>query len=576
VEFRAGEQVDRYTLVERLGKGGQGTVWKVIDLLDRSLKAVKLIDLARLPPTAIDRARREANAVRELRDHPSIVPCHVLFDLPGEDLLGLVFDLVQGAPLSDVVRDPRMTPEHRIAVLRQIASALAHVHTRGLVHRDIKPPNVIVADAFWHAPNTPGSVKLVDFGIVAPANNSKRITVEGHAVGTTPYLAPELLLPSRWNSPADGFTQDIFAFGVLGFELLSDMHPTGLPILAQRNTFADAYRAADEGRLRWPTFGLNNPLAPVLFRCVVLDPNARIASGMELAVLLGVEAPRSIPRPPRISTPAMEPTTTPHALPTDAPANPRSSAHASTNAGNGIPRQTFRSTREDSAPPVPPVEKRTFTWFGAALTLLAAVAFVSWQLGRSASSTDGELPTIPLPKPSPRYDSNPKVDAPNAILPCCGKNGICKSGWPCTPGNCSAGIPDRWYRLRITGVAGRISSDWGHEDSFSDDYAGSHPSARICFQRTDQPQTMSCSPLKKVAQSNDGDRDNRAQVSTADIEKAGLDLWVEENGHKIIEGRTGIPLNGVFLVTALCDGIKLYIGSKDKSPLRVFAYLDPS
>jgi eukaryotic-like serine/threonine-protein kinase len=153
VEFRPDTKVNRYRLVEPLGKGGQGTVWKVIDPLDSSLKAVKLIDLARLPATAVDRARREAKAVMELRDHPAIVPCHVLFDLPGEDVLGLVFDLVRGTALSELMLDPRMTMEHRFAVLRHIASALAHVHSRGLVHRDVKPSNALVTDTFWRAPD---------------------------------------------------------------------------------------------------------------------------------------------------------------------------------------------------------------------------------------------------------------------------------------------------------------------------------------------------------------------------------------------------------------------------------------
>lgn len=574
MEFRAGEKVDRYTLVEGLGKGGQGTVWKVIDQLDHALKAVKFIDLARLPPTAIERARREAKAVTELRDHPAIVPCHVLFDLPGKDLLGLVFDLVQGTALANLMNDPRMTAQHRGAMLRQIASALAHVHSRGLVHRDIKPANVIVTEAFWTAPDQPGNIKLVDFGIVAPVNDTKRITVEHYPVGTAPYLAPELLLPSRWQSPAENFAQDIFAFGVLGVELLSGMHPTGLPIMAKRPAFADAYQAADEGRIRWPTFQLENPLAPILHRCLALNPNQRIASGAELAPLLGIDVPpRSVPRAPAPSAPQLGPTTAPHAPPTDLHARPQSSTAASTAMGYGPPPQksVHRSYREDALPPSIAPQKRTLVWVAAALAALCLVAFISWQLGRSGSTANSGTPTN-SPQSSPR--SGPATNAASP-MPCCPSNGVCKSGWSCGPGDCRAGMPDRWYYLRITGVAARTPSDQGIPNSFSEDYAGSHPKARVCVRRVNTNEQATCSLLTDVAATKDGDRKYRAHVSTADLENGGLEVWVEENGFFLNRGQTGRPINNGFLITGLCEGISLYLGPKESSPIRIFAYLDP-
>ncbi len=575
MEFRAGENVDKYTLVEGLGKGGQGTVWKVIDQLDRSLKAVKFIDLAQLPTTAVERARREAKAVTELRDHPAIVPCHVLFDLPGKDLLGLVFDLVPGTALAHLMNDPRMTPQHRVAVLRQIASALAHVHSRGLVHRDIKPANVIVTEAFWSAPDEPGTIKLVDFGIVAPVNDAKRITVEHHPVGTAPYLAPELLLPSRWPSPPESFTQDIFAFGVLGFDLLSGMHPTGLPILAKRPTFANAYQAADEGRLRWPTYPLNHALAPILQRCLVLDPNLRIASGTELAVALGLETPpRSAPRAPAPSAPQLAPTADPRWAPTASHVDLRSSSAASTAMGYGPAqqRQARRAYREHEPVPAPPLEKRTH-WIVAALAVLVLVAVVFWQLGRSGATPDGN--TVTNTFPSPRADSAPNSTSSLEEKPCCPPSGGCKTEWPCGPGKCDARMPNRWYYLRLTGVAGHAASDLGKFDSFSDDYAASHPRARVCVRRANTAEQATCSLLTDIAATNSGDRKKRAHVSTADINNGGLEIWVEENGVSLVRGQTGQPDKGPFLITGLCDGIKLYLGSKATSPIRIGAYLDP-
>lgn len=576
MEFRAGEKVDRYTLVEGLGKGGQGTVWKVIDQLDHALKAVKFIDLARLPPTAIERARREAKAVTELRDHPAIVPCHVLFDLPGKDLLGLVFDLVQGTALANLMNDPRMTAQHRGAMLRQIASALAHVHSRGLVHRDIKPANVIVTEAFWTAPDQPGNIKLVDFGIVAPVNDSKRITAEHHPVGTAPYLAPELLLPARWQSPPESFTQDIFAFGVLGFELLSGKHPAGLPLLAKRPEFAEVYRGADEGLMRWPTFDLGNPFASVLQRCLVLNPNLRIASGLELAVILGMDAPprsgpRAAARPAQqqaAMTPGL-PSTDSHVYP------PRSPIAASTSAEYGLPPQqpAYRSYRENESLPAPPVKKRATLQIAAALMVLALVAFGFWQFGRSSAASNGNVATNDLPSPRPQSTAN----SPSAQeeKPCCPGTGGCKTEWPCGPGKCDARMPNRWYYLRLTGVAGKTASDFGKFDSFSDDYAGSHPRARVCVRRANTAEQATCSLLTDIAATNTGDRKKRAHVSTADINNGGLEIWVEEDGAQLVRGQTGQPDKGPFLITGLCDGIKLYLGSKTTSPIRIGAYLDP-
>ena len=573
MQLLAGKEIDRYTLVEPLGKGGQGTVWKVIDKLDGSLKALKLLDLAALPETAAERARREAKAVRELSDHPAIVFCHVLFELP-DDRLGLVFDLVRGPALSDVMRDPRMTREHRIALLGQLASALAHVHARGLVHRDIKPSNILVTDAFWNAPKTLGSVKLVDFGIVAPASETaKRITVEGHPVGTAPYLAPEFLSPSRWEPSTEGFTQDVFAFGVLGFELLVGSHPTGLSLLEKRPAFADAYRAAAEGRRPWPPPGLDGQLAPVLMRCLALDPSQRLPNGNELALALGVEAPRSSSRPSLKSAPSTA-TTAPHTLPTDVPVAPRSSATAYTTHHAPPANRPRMPPQGDGEPPQQHrPSNQSLPWIVAVLSLLCLVGVVSWQLGRSGSTAEGA--TASNPSLSPRPDSTADTRASATPIPCCGSSGTCKSDWPCAGDNCGAGMPDRWYYLRLSGVDAKTPADQGRIDSFSDDYSRSHPRARVCVKRSGGTEPASCSLLTEMAATTKGDRKHRAHVSTADLEGGRLQIWVEEGGTILADGRTGVPVGGGFLITALCEGIKLYLGPKTTSPIRVWAYLDP-
>src|SRR4051812_35361902 len=136
MQLRAGLRVDRYILVELLGRGGQGAVWKAVDPLDAAVRALKLIFLEGLDAGAAERARREARAVAKA-EHPALVPCRALFEDPAEGIVGLVFDFVPGQSLADAA--PRMSPEHRRAALLQIAVALGHVHGIGLLHRDLKP-----------------------------------------------------------------------------------------------------------------------------------------------------------------------------------------------------------------------------------------------------------------------------------------------------------------------------------------------------------------------------------------------------------------------------------------------------
>jgi len=605
VELSTGEKVDRYTLVKPLGKGGQATVWEVIEERDekKTLKALKLIDLTRLPANAVERARREAGVVEKLRDHPAIVHCHDLFDLPGQDMLGLVFDLVPGTSLAYLMQDPRMTVPHRVAVLRQVGLALAHVHSCKLVHRDIKPGNVIVTEGFWNEPEQPGNVKLVDFGIVAPTADQRRITAEYHPVGTAPYLAPELLLPSQWQSAAESYTQDIFAFGVMAFELLAGGHPTGLPIRSDRLEFARVYRTFADGKKPWPVSNIQHTLGPIFHRCLVLDPNLRIASGSELAAALRLDvAPHSSPR---VSSPSL-PTTDPGTAATNAhntnaysqalpgpslgagylptpqrPAYqpPQPSYHAPQAAQTPLPAQPapqFYAPQPSYAPPQQPQtspssSKPSFMLIAAGLIALGLVAFVSWQLGRSESSANGTLPTNSFPPTR----SNSQTPSPAAIeaKPCCPAEGRCKSDWPCAPGDCKAPLPDRWYVLRLTGVAGKTAIDFGKPDNFSEDYAGSHPNAEVCVKRAGSSDPATCTSLKKIAASEKGAASVR--VSTADLETGGLEIWVKENGTMIQRGYTGIPKDGGFLITTLCIGIRLFLGPKETSPIIIRGFLDP-
>src|SRR6185369_5775097 len=134
------------------------------------------------------------------------------------DVIGFALDLVEGRPLSDPDRRATLSPTHRRWILVHLAEVLRFVHEAGLVHRDVKPQNVLIAEGFDDRPEDPAGVKLVDFGIAAESHNPSPLTAPGGVIGTIEFLAPELLDPGHFLDPEApkqrGPERDVFAFGV--------------------------------------------------------------------------------------------------------------------------------------------------------------------------------------------------------------------------------------------------------------------------------------------------------------------------------------------------------------------------
>jgi eukaryotic-like serine/threonine-protein kinase len=287
-----GAQLDRFVLLDVAGQGGQGTVWKVRDVTrPGSLFALKLVPLpaASTPWGAaeasahIARLRREAQSLAQL-DHPSIVRCHGLFEDYAHGVIGLVLDWVEGQPLHEAERDPRMTHEFRLVLLRHLAFALARLHGAGLVHRDIKPANVLISSAFFAAPGDPRNLKLVDLGVVVPVNNPQPLTQPGDVVGTEAYMAPELADAAHERGLAASPATDVFAFGVLGWALLTGAHPSGLGLGASFLEYFLFYRSVLAGESPWPAGGeLGGAWGNMLKWCLSLRLEERPASGAEVA-----------------------------------------------------------------------------------------------------------------------------------------------------------------------------------------------------------------------------------------------------------------------------------------------------
>ena len=203
----------RYELTGLIATGGMGQVWQGRDnVLARDVAVKVLRSEFTGDPTFLARFRSEAQLAAGLV-HPNIATLFDYGEVPAADpaaehLAYLVMELVRGESLSTVLhRDRRLTPERTLDVLRQSAAGLAAAHTAGVVHRDVKPGNLLLADD--------GTVKVTDFGVAVTAA-SQQLTQAGQVIGTASYLSPEQAEGAR-ATPAS----DVYALGLVGYECLS-------------------------------------------------------------------------------------------------------------------------------------------------------------------------------------------------------------------------------------------------------------------------------------------------------------------------------------------------------------------
>ncbi|MEZ4312643.1 MAG: protein kinase [Polyangiaceae bacterium] len=250
MSLRPGMVLDhRYELLQRLGEGGQGSVWRAHDRSTGEDRALKIVQLPAQNREALDRARREARLVQDAR-HPALVRCHSLVEIPGDDIVVLVFDFVEATSLAEAMSDSRFERMHRLAVLRHTAQALAFLHERGIVHRDIKPDNVLLTSVFYEDVAAPDAIRIIDFGIAAPQEGAGGTTLSGR-FGTPAYMAPELFEIVGVDSQRSA-ARDVYAFGVMAWELLHGGHPTRVPIRSGAGVFSALYASLRPGREPWP------------------------------------------------------------------------------------------------------------------------------------------------------------------------------------------------------------------------------------------------------------------------------------------------------------------------------------
>jgi eukaryotic-like serine/threonine-protein kinase len=211
--------LDRYQLVERLGAGGFGVVWRAHDELLHREVAVKRIWLG--PDGDPDRAAREAHASARL-SHPAIVALYEACAV-GEAFY-LISELVEGDTLGRLIADGSLTDEQVMRIGLALTDALEHAHERGVIHRDIKPQNVLIPDGPPPSPRErPVAAKLTDFGGASIAEEDG-LTRTGDVLGTLAYMAPE-----QSEGREVGEEADLYALALLLYESLSGVNPVRGP-----------------------------------------------------------------------------------------------------------------------------------------------------------------------------------------------------------------------------------------------------------------------------------------------------------------------------------------------------------
>jgi serine/threonine-protein kinase len=204
-----GQNIGKYRVLDRIGRGGMGTVYRAIDETLHREVAIKVLNAELYDPSVARRFRAEAVTVARL-NHPGIATVYELFQHEGQWLM--VMEFVRGETLEALVtRKGPLAHTEAVDLCMQALAALAHAHSLGVVHRDLKPANIMFTES--------GTVKVMDFGI-ARVVGTEHLTSAGFMMGTPAYMAPEQVLGEDIDARAD-----LYAMGVVLYHLLTAQLP---------------------------------------------------------------------------------------------------------------------------------------------------------------------------------------------------------------------------------------------------------------------------------------------------------------------------------------------------------------
>ena len=376
---------DRYQLVEPLGQGGMGRVWRGIDTKLYRPVAIKEVvaadgltaaEVAELRP----RALREARAAARL-NHPNVVR---VYDIVVTDSVPwIVMEYLRSRSLFQIVAErgplaPRVAAQYGLDVL----AALTAAHQVGVLHRDVKPSNVLVTES--------GRAVLTDFGLATVAGDPA-VTRTGVVIGSPSFMAPE-----RAADAAVGPEADLWSLGATLYFAVAGRSPYERPSLL--GTLSAL--ASEEP----PYLPASGPLWPVLAGLLQREPGARIPAPVAQAMLRDIANP---PPPPTMPAPAMPPPTMPApATPPTRPAMPKPAAVVTTRVG--AVARLLRSKRRGAV--------LTAAVIGLVVLLLVWLAPRSpSQVARSVSTPTN--PAAPAPSPSPTGPATPAPSPAPLVLP---------------------------------------------------------------------------------------------------------------------------------------------------------------
>jgi serine/threonine-protein kinase len=317
--FASGETFGAYRILEPLGRGGMASVYKGYEAaLDRYV-ALKVLPGEFLhDETFAERFRREAKVVARL-EHPNIIPIHA-FGIEG-GIPWMAMRLISGGPLSSLLRGDRLTHERIITILRGVADALDYAHGKGVVHRDVKPQNILLDEA--------ERVYLADFGIAKMVEGSGALTQTGMITGTPQYMAPE----QATGQPVDQRV-DIYALGVVAYEML-----TGRVPFAADTPVAVLMKHVTEPMPIPPASTVPEPLVRALLKGMAKKPEERWASAgafvraLEQGLAEVPTASLPVAATATVPAPALRPAPT---MPPPGPTTRRTAAPVRAGAGVGL------------------------------------------------------------------------------------------------------------------------------------------------------------------------------------------------------------------------------------------------
>src|SRR5206468_8871743 len=256
-----------YELLEEVGRGGQGVVFRARQKSLSRTVALKVISLGQWASKAhVKRLRREAEAAASL-DHPSIVPIYEVGERDGSCYFSVKF--VEGGQLDEIVRHTPMSIRHAAELIAKVARTVHYAHEHGILHRDIKPGNILL--------DVKGEPLLTDFGLARLAESESSITRTLEVMGTPSYMAPEQAVG---NNAAISSATDVYGLGAVIYQLL-----TGQPPFAGGTTYETIKLLLDaeprQPRLLNPK--IDRDLSTICLKCLEKDPKRRYSSALALA-----------------------------------------------------------------------------------------------------------------------------------------------------------------------------------------------------------------------------------------------------------------------------------------------------